>query len=125
MSHGAKGEEEIWREFAEQPEALAFESERLLAARLHKPIEEMADVDTGDLPPTGREREATVRVRVNQNFFRDRILAQSWFAKELGEAPTNCVYDARPSVPRLSPNGCLRCIVQPTVVISPHGQDFN
>ena len=26
-------------------------------------------------PPAGREREATVRVRVNQSFFRDRILS--------------------------------------------------
>ena len=75
MSHGAKGEVEIWREFAEHPETLAFESERLLADRLHKPIEEVADVDTGDLPPAGLEREATVRVRVNQSFFRARILS--------------------------------------------------
>lgn len=75
MSHGAKGEEEIWLEFAEYPETLAFESERVLAARLGQPIEQVADVDTGDLPPAGLEREATVRVRVNQNFFRDRILS--------------------------------------------------
>jgi putative restriction endonuclease len=75
MSHGAKGEVDIWREFADDPELLAFESERLLAARLGQPIEQVADVDTDDLPPTGREREATVRVRVNQSFFRDRILS--------------------------------------------------
>src|ERR1017187_7225246 len=29
--HGAKGEVEVWREFSANPEALAFESERLLA----------------------------------------------------------------------------------------------
>jgi putative restriction endonuclease len=75
MSHGAKGEVKIWHEFAEHPETLAFESERLLAARLGQPIEQVADVDTGDLPPAGREREATVRVHVNQSFFRDRILS--------------------------------------------------
>jgi putative restriction endonuclease len=75
MSHGAKGEEEVWEEFADHPETLAFESERLLAEWLHKPIEEVADVDTDDLPPAGREREAVVRVRVNQSFFRDRILS--------------------------------------------------
>ena len=75
MRHGAKGEVEIWREFAEHPETLAFESERLLAVRLGQPVEQVADVDTGDLPPAGREREATVRVRVNQSFFRDRILS--------------------------------------------------
>ena len=75
MRHGAKGEEDVWREFAERPETLAFESERLLANRLGQPIEQMADVDTNDLPLAGREREATVRVRVNQSFFRDRILS--------------------------------------------------
>ncbi len=75
MSHGAKGEEQIWHEFADRPETLAFESERLYAARLGKPIEEVADVDTGDLPAAGLERDATVRVRVNQSFFRSRILS--------------------------------------------------
>jgi putative restriction endonuclease len=74
MSHGAKGEEEIWHEFADHPETLAFESERLLAVRVGKSIEEVADVDTDDLPAAGLEREATVRVRVNQSFFRSRIL---------------------------------------------------
>src|SRR5437899_2372118 len=36
MGHGAKGEEDVWREFCENPEALAFESERLLAQRSGK-----------------------------------------------------------------------------------------
>lgn len=75
MSHGAKGEVEIWNEFAKHPETLAFESEQMFADHIGKPIEEVADVDTGDLPPVGREREATIRVRVNQSFFRDRILS--------------------------------------------------
>ena len=75
MKHGAKGEEEVWREFAAHPEILAFESERLLAERLGKPIEQVADLETEDLPPAGIEREATVRIRVNQKFFRDRILS--------------------------------------------------
>ena len=73
--HGAKGEEEVWNEFADHPEALAYESERLLAQRLGKPIEEVADIDTKDLPAAGIEREATVRVRVNQSFFRRRIIS--------------------------------------------------
>jgi putative restriction endonuclease len=75
MAHGAKGEEEVWQEFADHPEAVAFESEQLLAERLHKPLEEVADVDIRDLPRAGIEREATVRVRVNQSFFRSRILS--------------------------------------------------
>ena|ERR1035438_2785837 len=75
MSHGAKGEVEIWHEFANRPETLAFESERLFAARVGKPIEVVADVDTDDLPAAGLERDAAVRVRVNQSFFRSRILS--------------------------------------------------
>jgi putative restriction endonuclease len=75
MKHGAKGEEEVWHEFANRPEELAFESERLLADRLGQSIEQVADVDTNDLPVVGIEREATVRVRVNQSFFRSRILS--------------------------------------------------
>lgn len=75
MQHGAKGEEEIWNEFVSKPEILAFEGERLLAERMDKSIEEIADIDKSDLPPVGLEREALVRVRVNQNFFRSRILS--------------------------------------------------
>jgi putative restriction endonuclease len=75
MKHGAKGEEEVWQEFAAHPEALAFESEELLAQRLGKPIEEVADLSRDDIPREGVEREAIVRLRVNQKFFRDRILS--------------------------------------------------
>ena len=75
LQHGAKGEEEVWREFYAHPEELAFESEGLLAARLHKPVEEVADIEVKDLPPEGKERQAIVRVRVNQNFFRRRIIS--------------------------------------------------
>ena len=75
LEHGSKGEERIWQEFSKDAEGLAFESIRLLAERLGKPIEEVADIDTQDLPATGIEREATVRIRVNQSFFRSRILS--------------------------------------------------
>ena len=75
LPHGAKGEEEVWREFADHPEALALESERLLAKRLGKSLEEVAKVETYDLPKEGIEREAMIRFRVNQSFFRRRILS--------------------------------------------------
>lgn len=73
--HGAKGEEEIWREFAEHPETLVFESERMMAERLGKPLEEVAGIEPADIPAVGTEREATLRVRVNQSFFRRRVLS--------------------------------------------------
>lgn len=75
LEHGAKGEEDVWNEFAKNPEALAFESERLLAEREGKSVEEVAQIETDDLPPPGKEREAIVRVRVNQSFFRRRVLS--------------------------------------------------
>ena len=73
--HGAKGEEEVWREFIDHPEELAYESQRLLANCLHQPLEVVAEIDELDLPPPGAEREAVVRVRVNQSFFRRRIVS--------------------------------------------------
>ena len=75
LTHGAKGEEGVWNEFALDPEALAFESQRLLAEREGKSVEEIAQIETDDLPPPGKERDAIVRVRVNQSFFRRRVLS--------------------------------------------------
>ncbi len=79
LPHGAKGEEDVWNEFAKRPEALAFESERLLAEREGKSVEEIADIETDDLPPPGKDRDAIVRVRVNQSFFRRRVLSAYGF----------------------------------------------
>jgi putative restriction endonuclease len=73
--HGAKGEAEVWQEFADDPEELAFESEQLLANRLGKPLEEVSEISVRDLPREGIERAALIRIRVNQSFFRRRILS--------------------------------------------------
>jgi HNH endonuclease len=75
LKRGAKGEEEIWNEFNGRPEALVFRSQQLLAEKLEKPLEEVAEIRTDDLPPAGREREAVIQVRVNQSFFRRRVLS--------------------------------------------------
>ncbi len=75
LTRGAKGEKEIWDEFRERPEALAFESQQLLAEKLGKRVEDVAEIRTDDLPRAGIEREALIRVRVNQSFFRGRILS--------------------------------------------------
>src|ERR1041384_4238570 len=40
MAHGAKGEVEVWHEFEDNPEVLAFESERLLAKFSGRKLEE-------------------------------------------------------------------------------------
>ncbi|HEY3966528.1 MAG TPA: HNH endonuclease [Planctomycetaceae bacterium] len=75
LPHGAHGEEEVWHEFVDHPEALAFESEQLRAGRLGVSVTEVAEVDDTDLPAAGLEREAIVRVRVNQSFFRRRVIS--------------------------------------------------
>lgn len=38
-------------------------------------MEEIAEVDEAELPPPGEDREAIVRLRVNQGFFRKRVLS--------------------------------------------------
>ena len=73
-SHGGKGEIEIWDEFSQDWESLSFESERLLAKMTGKSIEQLANIDENELPRQGKEREALVRIRVNQNFFRAAVL---------------------------------------------------
>jgi putative restriction endonuclease len=75
MGHGAKGENEVWAEFEDNPEALAFESERLLAQFTGRKLEQIAEIDERELPKEGLERERMVRVRVNQHFFRATVLA--------------------------------------------------
>lgn len=74
-THGSKGEIEIWEEFNNDWEALAFESERLLAQTVGRKVEEVAAVPEEDLPRAGKEREHIVRSRVNQQFFRAAVLA--------------------------------------------------
>jgi len=75
LAHGAKGEEEIWREFATDGEKLAYESEKLLAERTGTPIEELAEIDESELPAEGVDRDRLIKTRVNQHFFRAAVLA--------------------------------------------------
>ena len=73
LSNGSKAEEPIWNEFWGNSEKLAYESEKLFAERAGKTIEEYAAIDMRTIPE-GKEREAIVRQRVNQNFFREAVL---------------------------------------------------
>jgi putative restriction endonuclease len=74
-SHGSKIDAEIWNEFVGDWDRLAFESEKLLAQKTGKQIEDISDFESLDLPKSGKEREAIVKVRVNQSFFRRAVLA--------------------------------------------------
>jgi putative restriction endonuclease len=71
-SHGARAEIGIWEEFRSNWERLAFESERLLGQMTGRAAELEDDTKVF---PEGKTREAIVRARVNQGFFRAAVLA--------------------------------------------------
>jgi predicted restriction endonuclease len=75
MKHGAKVDEEIWNEYYNNLEKLAYESELILAEYKNKPVELVSGIDTTYLPKEGKEREKMIKTRVNQQFFRCAILA--------------------------------------------------
>jgi putative restriction endonuclease len=70
-THGARAEIEIWNEFSNDWEKLAFESERILSRVTSTPLLTDAEPDF----PKGINRETLIRVRVNQGFFRAAVLA--------------------------------------------------
>lgn len=74
LGNTSKLDEDIWNEFNNNWEKLAYESELLIAKFSKKTIEETAHIDTTELPK-GKEREAIIKARVNQYFFRSSILS--------------------------------------------------
>lgn len=74
-SNSSKLDKEIWNEFYQNWETLPYESEKLLAKFENTTIEKLNQIPDEELPKEGIEREKTVKVRVNQAFFRRSILA--------------------------------------------------
>lgn len=74
LVHGAKIEQEVWDEFYANPDKLAYESECLIAKFSQRNVEDVANIDTTNLPE-GKERIAIVKQRVNQSFFRSAVLS--------------------------------------------------
>lgn len=79
LSQGAKGEETVWNEFSGNWDELAYKSELILARYKNDPIEKSANIYSEDLPREGKEREALIKVRVNQSFFRNSVIASNNF----------------------------------------------
>ena len=75
MRHHSKSDEMIWKEFRADWETATYESERVLAVRKNIRPEALVDVDEGELPKEGKERDAIIKARVNQLFFRQTVLA--------------------------------------------------
>lgn len=74
LSNVSKLDKDIWDEFNSNWEKLAYESELLIAKFLKKDIGNVNDVDLTDIPE-GKDRLSAVKVRINQNFFRQAVLS--------------------------------------------------
>ncbi len=76
LSGGKKQVEPIWNEFIENKEDLIFESEKILAAKEATSIEnKFTDILSGTENLVGESRIREVKVRVNQNVFRQIVLS--------------------------------------------------
>ena len=77
MSHGGKKCEEYWNEFAEDPERLLYESESILAQYEGTSVEKKFEKELIDIPIDiiGDTKIRLVKTRINQNVFRQIILA--------------------------------------------------
>lgn len=75
MKGGQKQCQPIWDEFANNREALIFESERILAERQNQTIETKFDSILSDIRDLkGETKIREVKTRVNQNVFRQMVL---------------------------------------------------
>jgi putative restriction endonuclease len=76
LSGGRKQVEPIWNEFINNKDELLFESERILADKEHKTIEDkFSDALEGTEHLKGEYKVREVKTRVNQNVFRQIVIA--------------------------------------------------
>jgi putative restriction endonuclease len=74
LGNTSKLDEIVWNEFNSDWDNLAYESELLISKFTHQPIEKVAEINIADIP-LGKERDAVIKQRVNQSFFRSTILS--------------------------------------------------
>lgn len=77
MAHGGKKCIELWKEFSNDRERILFESERILAQSEGTTIEKKYENIIRDIPNdiVGETKVRQVKTRVNQNIFRQIVLA--------------------------------------------------
>jgi len=115
--HGSKLDEKIWNEFNQNWEELAYQSEiavnKLKGQKLFDLIKDEKEI------PEGKTKEAIVKVRVNQGFFREMILASYRSRCSLCSLPEANLLVAGHIVPwsmdvslRMNPrNGICMCVL--------------
>lgn len=85
MKHGSKYDQEVWEDFEDEGDALILRAYELLQNTLSSPVSPSASEASPDkLPadksndvlglPEGKTRETLVATRVNQSYFRNRLL---------------------------------------------------
>lgn len=74
LGNTSKMDELVWEEFNSNWDNLAYESELLISKFTNQPIEAISEINLEDIPQ-GKEREAVIKQRVNQSFFRSTILS--------------------------------------------------
>ena len=72
LSGASNLDREIWNEFSNNREKLAYESTLLIAKFSKKKIEDVIELEKEI--PEGKEKLRLIKTRVNQSFFRDSIL---------------------------------------------------
>jgi putative restriction endonuclease len=74
-SAASSSDKEIWNEYFGMWEKLAHDSSLILATIQNKPIEEILELEPELKFSEGIEKERIVKTRINQNDFRQRVLA--------------------------------------------------
>lgn len=74
MKNVSKSDQHIWDEFHGNWEELSWQSEKILAQLKGISIAASADIKDSEIPE-GLEKEAVIKARVNQAFFRKSVLA--------------------------------------------------
>ena len=74
-SHASKLDREVWDEFYNNWDILPYESEKLLAELENTSVEELNNIVEPEILQEGKTREAIVKIRVNQAFFRKTVIA--------------------------------------------------
>ena len=74
LGNTSKMDEIVWNEFNSDWSNLAYESELLISKFTNQPMEKFSEINLEHIP-LGKERDAIIKQRVNQNFFRSTILS--------------------------------------------------
>lgn len=74
LGNTSKLDKLVWNEFNRDWDNLAYESELLISKFTNQPLENLPEINIADIP-VGKEREAIIRARINQNFFRSTVLS--------------------------------------------------